>query len=220
MAKRKPSVASLIFSDSSEPAIFSSDDDPAVENYTQGRRKKQYIGTWDRQRPIDSAASTTKRKFKRQADSGVFMGSDSSSIDDILEDIPTQNLPFTALTRASQPSGMKPAEAKARMQIQSCIDRSDQSIDLSGLALEEISNDTIALLSEFELIPIVARNVPFSRPEPKLKLFLSGNRLTRLPSALFDIDCLTVLSLRGNPLKEIPPAIFKLKKLHELTLSQ
>lgn len=130
LADRKQSVASLILSDSSEPAIFSSDDDPAVENYTQDRRKKQYIGTWDRQRPVDRAARMTKRKLVRQSDSGVYMGSDASSIDDILDDLCFQAPPLK-FARASQPSGLSPAEAEARRRIQRYIDRGDEYIDLS-----------------------------------------------------------------------------------------
>lgn len=69
-------------------------------------------------------------------------------------------------------------------------------------------------------IPIVDWGVPFSHQDPEPKLFLFNNSLTRVPGAVFDLDHLTVLSLRGNQLTELPPSIFKLKNLTELNVSQ
>lgn len=53
-----------------------------------------------------------------------------------------------------------------------------------------------------------------------MKLFLWGNHLTQVPRALFNLDNLTVLSLRGNSLTELPPAILQLKNLETLNVSQ
>jgi len=60
----------------------------------------------------------------------------------------------------------------------------------------------------------------FTRLEPKLKIFLASNELTTLPGELFNLDRLTVLSLRGNQLHELPPNVGKLSNLKELNLSQ
>lgn len=49
-----------------------------------------------------------------------------------------------------------------------------------------------------------------------LSLFLGSNSLTRLPSALFQLQNLRVLSLRSNKLKFLPPAIGDLHNLSEL----
>lgn len=54
---------------------------------------------------------------------------------------------------------------------------------------------------------------------PFLRLFLSGNSLTDLPSELFELGNLKVLSLRNNKLREIPAAIRKLTKLQEINVS-
>ena len=64
--------------------------------------------------------------------------------------------------------------------------------------LEEISDETISRLSEFVRIPLVAQDVPFVPSDPALSLYLSGNRLTRAPGATFNLEFLTVLSLRNN----------------------
>jgi hypothetical protein len=53
-----------------------------------------------------------------------------------------------------------------------------------------------------------------------LKIFLASNNLTTLPAELFNLDRLTVLSLRANRIHELPAGIGKLFNLQELNLSQ
>lgn len=66
--------------------------------------------------------------------------------------------------------------------------------------------------------PPVAEEV-FSSLEPFLRVFLAGNSLVSVPSDLFELDSLKVLSLRNNKLSEIPPAIGRLTSLQEVNLS-
>jgi hypothetical protein len=54
---------------------------------------------------------------------------------------------------------------------------------------------------------------------PKLKLFLSSNNLRRVPGEIFNLDNVTVLSLRNNSLIELPSAIGKLRRLVELNVA-
>ena len=54
---------------------------------------------------------------------------------------------------------------------------------------------------------------------PAVKLILSGNRLRSVPSAIFDLEHLTVLSLRGNKLTELPGSISRLHNLTELNVA-
>lgn len=88
------------------------------------------------------------------------------------------------------------------------------------MQLETISNATISRLSEVVRIPKVEEDVPFEHQDPQLKLFLFNNSLTRVPGAIFNMDHITVLSLRGNLLTELPPSIFKMRNLEELNVSQ
>lgn len=85
--------------------------------------------------------------------------------------------------------------------------------------LQHISNATISLISQIARIPSVEKGVPFEHQDPELHLFLWSNQLTQVPGAVFNLDHLTILSLRGNSLTELPPAILKLKKLQTLNVS-
>lgn len=73
-------------STSSDPAVFSSDDDPALENVN--RRKKRYVGSWFQAVPNSSDSALgedmppppppvqpkrNKRTLRRKFDSGVYM---------------------------------------------------------------------------------------------------------------------------------------------------
>ncbi|CAJ2504002.1 Uu.00g113960.m01.CDS01 [Anthostomella pinea] len=221
-----------LFSNSSDPAVFSSDDDPNVDNYAHGRhRKKRYVGSWYQQQSAssDSAFSDErtlpakgKRTFERQVDSGVWMGSDSSlDFEDDMSiqfDTPAESkLPQLKYTQAV---GTKsPTEDMVRLKIQTAIDNGDENIDLSSLDIKSISNATIAQLNEFSCIPLVAAGVPFEQKEPELKLYLFNNPLQRAPGALFNLEYLTVLSLRNAQISKLPPSIGKLRNLETLNLS-
>ncbi|EPE07521.1 leucine rich repeat family protein [Ophiostoma piceae UAMH 11346] len=114
---------------------------------------------------------------------------------------------------------VSPAERKARCIVQDCIEAGNEGVELIGLGLGSLSNATIEPLAGLVPIPVVTENVAFEQKDPELKLFLSNNYLLRLPGALFNIEHLTVLSLRRNRLTELPPAIGKLKNLKSLNVS-
>ncbi len=74
---------------SSDPALFSSDETaPSAENYSAKRRKDKWSGTWWGER-LRGKSAREKRQFKRNYDSGIWMGSegtDSSLDEDFLND--------------------------------------------------------------------------------------------------------------------------------------
>ncbi|KAL7800144.1 hypothetical protein V8C37DRAFT_364259 [Trichoderma ceciliae] len=222
--------ASPLSFNSSDPAVFSSDDDPGLDNYVEGRQKKRYVGSWFQQH-LESSDSTfgdapsrlppqTKRTLKRDFDSGVFLGSDATDGEDLMEGLEAPITPRLPQLEKRAVPRLSQAEMVARRKIQDCLDQGIESVDLWSMGLEEISDDTIDRLGQITCIPIVAKDVAFVQREPELKLFLSLNNLSRIPGTLFDLTHLTVLSLRGNQLTELPSAISKLRNLKQLNLSQ
>ncbi|KAJ4138958.1 hypothetical protein NW765_002854 [Fusarium oxysporum] len=205
-SKHAPSSA---FNNSSDPAIFSSDDDPALDNYVEGRRKKRYIGSWFQQHPTSSDSTFSeihvpkqRRQWTRQADSGVFLGSDGNE-SDVLETVPEVPKPrLPQLDRVVR--RVSRAEQVARDRVRACLDAGEETIDFWSLGLEDVSNDTISPLSQFTCIPVVTKDVAFEQKDPEIKIYMAQNRLTRVPGAIFDLTYLTTLSLRHNKLTELP----------------
>ncbi|KAK4102940.1 hypothetical protein N658DRAFT_446569 [Parathielavia hyrcaniae] len=247
-------------STSSDPAFFSSDDDPALDNYqSHGRRKRRYVGAWFDQQPASSDSGVgddtrqsfpfprrnrgppqpQKREFRRQLDSGVWMGTegnltdtdDSFDLDPVPAKFPLSSPPALRQCTASNtnmPSiPLSPArprltsgEQQVQNTIQSCVDRGDELVDLSDLGLETISDALLNPISEITPIPSVAKDVAFEQRDPQIKVFLSNSRLRTFPVDLLNIEHLTVLSLRGNRLLKLPPAISKLRNLQTLNIAQ
>ncbi|KHO01279.1 Leucine Rich Repeat domain protein [Metarhizium album ARSEF 1941] len=218
---------------SSDPAVFSSDDDPGLDNYVEGRKKKRYVGSWFQQQPTSSdstfgermTAPKPKRKLARQFDSGIYLGSDGTEGDDLASEILEMPLRCKLPQLHEQPQrrttrAVSKAELLAREKIRSCLEQGDETIDLWSMGLEEITKETLGPLENFSCIPVVAKDVAFEQKDPELKIYLTMNRLGRVSGTLFDLEYLTILSLRGNKLTEIPPAIAKLSNLKQLNLSQ
>src|SRR5436305_2747722 len=76
-------------SNSSDPALFSSDDPaPSAEHYSAKRRKDKWQGTWWGGR-LRRTPQRKVRQFKRNYDSGIWMGSEdteSSLEEELLND--------------------------------------------------------------------------------------------------------------------------------------
>jgi hypothetical protein len=131
---------------SSDPPIFSSDDDPSLDNYTHGHTKKQYQGPWFQQQLAAEGyiqvprsrdySKKSKRVFERQYDSGVFLGSDCTDMDETIdgfEDVGHfTTLPLRQPQMVRAPDRQDPSpEDLARIHIDSCIEYGVETIDLS-----------------------------------------------------------------------------------------
>jgi len=131
--RKRARLSSPSLSLSSDPPIFSSDDDPSVDNYTNVRRKKIYRGPWYRQELVDGKEKS-KRTLQRQIDSGVWMGSDGTDIGDAVE----PRLEETTRSRFGGPSRRlepeNPVESSpeelAEKHIERCLDNGEESIGL------------------------------------------------------------------------------------------
>ncbi|GAP86604.2 putative leucine rich repeat domain protein [Rosellinia necatrix] len=135
-----------VFSNSSDPAVFSSDDDPHVDNYVNGRhRKKRYVGSWFQQMPTSSDSTfgeavgprpKPNRTFERQWDSGVWMGSDGSvELDEDegfdMEVEPSLESKLPQLRNSCLVPPVAPEELTVRARIEAAIEDGNPDIDLS-----------------------------------------------------------------------------------------
>ncbi|KAI1392007.1 uncharacterized protein F4822DRAFT_112811 [Hypoxylon trugodes] len=230
---RDQSLALPTFNNSSDPAIFSSDDDPSLENYTQNqRRKKRYVGSWFQQHPTSSDSTfseivqqplpKTRRTFRRQFDSGVWLGSDNSvdmeedSVTDVKTPVESKLL---QLGHVRATTTISSTEANARQVIQDAIDKGTQVVNLTSFNIETISNATISQISLFDTIPLMTETFPIERKQPSIEVYLASNPLIRVPGALFNLENLTVLSLRNTKITELPSSIRNLRNLDTLNVS-
>ncbi|KAK8158902.1 hypothetical protein IWX90DRAFT_482300 [Phyllosticta citrichinensis] len=222
-------------SSSSDAFLFSSDDAPeGVENYEiPTRRKRQYVGTWwaHQAKPARSPKRTprprAKKKLSRNNDSGVWLSSESSD-DSAIERLATAPRPvlFGSVPRAQNPPTEQDnaaGHARAHEKIQACLEDGKESVDLSGMRLGSIPDELIQPLAQLIRNPRVGAEVPkedsYQSFTPSLKIFLSQNELRAVPMSVWNLENLSVLSLRNNKLEEIPPAIANLKNLTELNLA-
>lgn len=215
---------------SSDP-LFSddaSDADGQGRADEQPKRKRLVKGPWWSLHPAskqDLRRSVAKREKMRNVDSGVWLGSDDS-IDSVLSsqqkmealEVEDQH----SVTAPHRPSG---PELLAQGVIDDCLDTGRESVDITDLGLAHLSNATLKPLHQFIKHSHADLTKPPSEDEftpltPSIQLFISGNRLTSLPSELFRITDITVLSLRNNELSEIPPSIAHLSNLKELNIAQ
>jgi hypothetical protein len=146
-----------VLSTSSDPAVFSSDDDPALDNYMHGaRRKKRYVGSWFDQQPASSDSNDSAigddmrrpmpkpqpRQFRRQLDSGVWMGQDDSTDNDDYSELELRPSKIVTPSKACAPSKLSSPpiplqrfkfmeqELHAQSCIRRCVDEGTEEIDL------------------------------------------------------------------------------------------
>ncbi|KAK7605710.1 hypothetical protein JOL62DRAFT_529400, partial [Phyllosticta paracitricarpa] len=225
-------------SSSSDAFVFSSDDAPeGLENYEiPNRKKRQYVGTWwahedkPARSPKRRMRPRAKKKLSRNNDSGVWLSSESSD-DSAIERLAAAPHPllFGSVPRAQQPQNLPTDQdnsvghARADEKIQACLEEGKEMVDLSGMCLRSIPDEIVQPLAQLIKNPRVGAEVPnedsYQSFTPSLQIFLSRNELRTVPMAVWNLENLTVLSLRNNKLTEISPAIANLKNLKELNLA-
>ena len=235
---RKRTIDSVFYSNSSDPPLFSSDDASAsIDDYARPRPKRLHTGSWwssswQAAPPSQFTPGPKQREFKRNYDSGVWMGSDTSENDlEVSGDTETiggtlnhaeTTIPaeLNALNKARRPVqslALTPQQKEASAIVQQCVESGQESVDLSRL---DIKNHLWSVLGP---IKHITREPPssgeFASFEPKLRLYLAQNNLVEIPSEVYTLENLNTLSLRCNNLSRILPAISRLTRLEELNLS-
>ncbi|GAB7357240.1 hypothetical protein MBLNU459_g8220t1 [Dothideomycetes sp. NU459] len=213
---------------SSDP-IFSEDASEESE-YSGAKKKRHYKGPWFRlpavRREIGAKSGT------RNQDSGVWMGSDSSdsSIGSgrmqalSFQDFMVKRAPPRA--RESPRKSKKPtAEQLAAEVVGRALDACQQTVDLSDMRLAALPNDVVRPLQQLIRYPLDMNNAQKMTPDhyapltSEIKLFLANNELGSLPSELWNLGNIAVLSLRNNNLTDLSPSIGRLRNLQELNIA-
>ncbi|KAL8853072.1 MAG: hypothetical protein Q9221_002102 [Calogaya cf. arnoldii] len=247
---RKRSLEDESIGNSSDTPLFSSDDHPAsAENYLEPHSKRQRRGPWWGSRSETQELilrNKSKREFRRNFDSGVWMESDADLEDDIgglavNDHSRTKPLPAIVGNTLEDPENcdgpvfpdwhVQPVDIKAfwRTQraaikeISRCVDHNIEIVDLSHMGLFKLQESTLEplkfLVAERSTSQPDAESQTFETLIPNLQLYLANNLLFQMPGQLFNLLNLTVLSLRQNNLIEIPSAIGDLVNLRELNVS-
>ena len=216
---------------SSDPYFSEGTSETGEEDAGQQRRRKRLIrGPWWKLRPGAGSALSKKmarREPLRNADSGVFMGSDMSdvSIDSLLSS-QQQMAGLVVDDKVKEtPRFISDAEIQARQTVNRCVDIGLQAVDISNLGMTELSDETLRPLHHLILQPHTDLTQPPSEDEfgpltPSIQLFMFGNRLASLPFELFRLVNIKVLSLRNNELETIPHTLARLSNLTELNIAQ
>ncbi|KAK5173331.1 uncharacterized protein LTR77_002012 [Saxophila tyrrhenica] len=197
------------------------------------RRKRLVKGPWWK---VGGRGGSLRRKAmaKREHvwnDSGVWLGSDSSEEQAGPAGVnqrPLVELEESDYLRSSPPPAplsLTPGEEHAAAIINGCVDRGQEMVELSDLALTQLSDPTLRPLHQLIRHTHIDLTQPPSEDEfgpltPSIQLYLSCNALSSLPSELFELENISVLSLRNNQLTHVPSAIGSLRNLKELHISQ
>ncbi|KAI4172132.1 MAG: hypothetical protein LQ343_003780 [Gyalolechia ehrenbergii] len=249
---RKRDLEDEAIGNSSDTPLFSSDDLPASsENYLEHRNKRQRKRTWWDHFKLEYQPvfrQRSKREFKRNLDSGVWMGSDTDVEDDLHASVmdddtqTTESLRDMAFQNVTDPGNFtgpvfpywedQPTATKGFWHIQKaaaehvtkCIDNGEDVIDFNDFGLTKLQESTLEPLQHLVARPRISPQAEstwegYDSFTPTLQIYLANNQLTRLPGQLFRLEALTVLSLRGNNITNLPPAISNLVCLRELNVS-
>ena len=226
-------------STSSDPAVFSSDDDPGLDNYVHGRRKRRYIGTWFNQQPAsgDSGfgedsqplAKPPRRQLKRQMDSGVWMGSDASNeTDDLVPlEIPSMRRPELFLTK---PPNLSAAEQIAMGTIEQCVEDGAEVVDLRYADIRNLSipispSPTTAPIFTYSPIgkSLLTQHSALGLEELSNSTIEPLSSLALIPTVAEDVpfehkEPHIKLYLAKNSLSRVPGAVFRIENLTVLSL--
>ncbi|KAH0021389.1 hypothetical protein KCU78_g6148, partial [Aureobasidium melanogenum] len=214
---------------SSDP-IFS--EDASEESEVTGIKRKRFVrGPWYQH--AHSPAMARVKGDTHKPDSGVWLGSDSSTDSIGGSNRRMQSLTFNEYMQKGAPLTQRQTPTKPKDSIQeraasivfNSVDACKDSIDLSDMHLGRIDNETLKPLHQLIRLPVPINDDQkitvdhFAPLTPNIKLFLSKNDLQQLPSELWNLGNLAVLSLRSNSLTEISPSIGRLRNLHELNVA-
>ncbi|KAF2733761.1 hypothetical protein EJ04DRAFT_406432, partial [Polyplosphaeria fusca] len=223
---------------SSEPPIFSSDgpaDAADVANYTLGRPKRKFQGSWwEGTEAEDIRPDTKKSRFTRNFDSGVWMMSDDSTpeadlnaangnLEHSVSAIDTGDESVNVPTYHVTDNSVQPREALKYL-IDLKIETGLKAFHLDYMGLRDTDLGHLSKLAQIIKEPLEAPGPSAPGPEyyrsmlPELEIDLTRNELRHLAPELFLLN-IKYLRLRHNKIEELPPQIGSFKHLRCLDVA-
>ena len=231
---------------SSDPALFSGDEaTPGLESYQSKRKRKMFSGSWY-EHSAKARKEDRRREFKRNVDSGIFMGSESGtpssdsigSLEEALiqdqatkdeeEDlIPSLSArPWLSIPNAktgplfSAKPATSPEHGLVMQTVRHCLDEGLEDVDLASRGLSSLPQEIFELATLTKQTNLVSGMLEHGTSlETHLRLYLANNSLRTIPVEILDLTNLRMLSLRRNKLTSVPPGIRRLVNLETLNVS-
>lgn len=188
---------------SSDP-LFSegTTDSEDAAGYDGPRRKRMVRGPWWSMGKRPQREGSALKDDARNADSGVWMGSDgsdgsSASLRSNQRRLQALRVTSTSTSIMAKKSHATTTKAKARHVdqvaediINQCVEEGKEAVDLSQLDLQRLSSETLRPLHQLIKHAHISMTEPPSEDQftpltPELQLYLAGNQLMSLPSELF-----------------------------------
>ena len=231
---------------SSDPALFSGDEaTPCLESYQSKRKRKMFSGSWY-EHSAKARKEDKRREFKRNIDSGIFMGSESetpssdsigSMEEALIQDQATKDeeedlipslsaRPWLSIPNAKTGPlfSARPATSLEHglvMQtVRHCLDEGLEDVDLASRGLSSLPQEIFELATLTKQTNLVSGMLEHGTSlETHLRLYLANNSLRTIPIEILDLTNLRMLSLRRNRLTSVPPGIRRLTNLETLNVS-
>lgn len=189
---------------SSDPLFSEGTTDSEDVGCDRPRRKRMVRGPWWSMGKRPQREGSVLHEDGRNADSGVWMGSDGSDMSSA--SVMSNRRRLQALRVSSTVNMAKKSEetmvkTRAHMTsasaadkiINDCVEDGNEAVDLSRLDLKTISSESLRPLHQLIRHAHISMTEPpsedqFTALTPELKLFLAGNQLSSLPSELFMLE--------------------------------
>ena len=231
---------------SSDPALFSGDEaTPGLESYQSKRKRKMFSGSWY-EHSAKARKEDRRREFKRNVDSGIFMGSESetpssdsigSMEEALIQDQATKDeeedlipslsaRPWLSIPNAkpgplfSAKPATSPEHGLVMQTVRHCLDEGLEDVDLASRGLSSLPTEMLELATLTKQTNLVSGMLEHGTSlETHLRLYLPNNSLRTIPVEILDLTNLRILSLRRNELTSVPPGIRRLVNLETLNVS-
>lgn len=226
---------------SSDPALFSGDEAaPGLELYQTKRKRKMYTGSWYSHR-AKARKEDKKREFKRNVDSGIFMGSESETLssdsigsledalmqdqlkkanDEMFKSKPTRPWIASGIPARAPPfhtpTTRLPEHDLVAQIVRGCLEQGREDVDLSCVRYPTVETPMLTVSD--------GRSISLSSLPPEIADLATLTKQPDLVSGMLEhgteLETHLRLFLSNNIFRTVPREILNLTNLRVLSLRQ